>query len=64
MGPNGLANAVPRGGHVLDEYPINWSNHLEGHIERHWLSHKATTCTITDAGEISRFVHFLVTRLM
>ena len=56
MGPEAAINVVPRGGRMIDDYPINYSNHIEGVIMHHWNSHKVTGCTISDAEEVPRFV--------
>lgn len=56
MGPNLLQNALPQGGRFLAEYPVNWENHIEGHIEHYWLSHKAPLCSFKSAKEMSDFV--------
>jgi hypothetical protein len=56
MGPNNIKVAFSQGGRIIDEYPINPANYLEGFIEGYWESHKVGTDTFTHAKEMSRFV--------
>lgn len=56
MGPMGLTNALPRGGPYKDDFPVNWTNYLDGIIAHHWETEKAPSCTITDCDDVPRFV--------
>jgi len=45
---------------MIDEYPVNWSNHVEGLIMDHWKSNKSKECTMTDPHEVPKFVCFFL----
>jgi hypothetical protein len=60
MGLDGLRSAITRGGTLIDSYPADLSNYIDGNIKGHWVSHKALGCTITDADEVSQFVCQLI----
>ena len=62
MGPEAQKQTISRGGPMIDSFPVDWSNHVEGHIIHHWMSNKSATCTITDPDEVPRFVswHFYI----
>jgi hypothetical protein len=60
MGPVGVEAALPRNGHLRDEYPIYWDDHIEGRIEQHWISNKSASCSIEDPKEMSDFVSCLL----
>jgi hypothetical protein len=56
LGPKSLEDAIPRGDEIIDDFPMNWSNHFEGHIQNHWEKNKSTMCIITNSVEMLRFV--------
>jgi hypothetical protein len=59
MGPQGLGK-ISKGGKNIDKFPIEWENHLEGHLTNHWASNKAPGCLMKDEKEVCKFVCYFI----
>jgi hypothetical protein len=58
LGPDALTRALPHGGQFIDVYPADLDNYMDGLIKRHWISHKAEGCKLTDPLEVAKLVSF------
>jgi hypothetical protein len=60
MGPQGLKQAVSLGGPMIDDFPANLANHIEGRLTQHWKANKAEKCAISDPDDVPRIVSLVI----
>jgi hypothetical protein len=58
MGTRGLISALPQGGQMIEEYPANIANYMDGLLKKHWTTNRLNTSetTLSTPDEVSIFV--------
>jgi hypothetical protein len=41
---------------MIDQFPVHWSNHVDGLLANHWVKNKVSGCTLEDEEELSQHV--------